>query len=94
MILPPKSMQSIQAAMASGNMDAVTQSLTQIDVESAEASVPEDAETVRSLIQKNSSFKEVNEAVRDSMAKWCGSALIDFLLAKVHDCTVLLLLVC
>ena len=78
MILPPESMKSIHIAM-SNNMQAVTQNLTQIDVESASASVPEDEEKVRSLIQQNSSFEHVNEAVRNSMRTWCTTAFADFL---------------
>ena len=74
MILPPESMQSIQAAIGSGNWTAVTQSLTQIDVESAEASVPEDETKVKLLIQKHSSFDNVNEAVKNSMRNWCMAA--------------------
>ena len=74
MILPPESMQSIQAAIGSGNINAVTQSLTQIDVESAEASVREDETKVKLLIQKHSSFDNVNEAVKNSMRNWCMAA--------------------
>ena len=79
MILPPESLQSIQAAIGDGNMQAVTQSLTQIDVESAKASVPEDEEKVRSIIQQHSSFEKVNEAVKNSMRKWCITAFEDLL---------------
>ena len=80
MILPPESMQSIQAAIGSGNINAVTQSLTQIDVESAEASVPEDETKVKLLIQQYSSFDNVSKAVKNSMRKimWhkcCTTAL-------------------
>merc|ERR1712086_926711 len=79
MILPPDQMESFKAAMRSSNVSAVTQNLTQIDVENAKASVPKDEETVRDLIQQHSSFVAVNKAVKDSMIKWCSEAFTAFL---------------
>ena len=74
MFSPAGQMESIQAAIQGGNIDAVTANLTQIDVEHARASVPEDEVKVKALIQLHSSFSEVNKAVRDTMGKWCGEA--------------------
>merc|ERR1712086_1080656 len=79
MILPPEQMTSFKAAMQSNNVSAVTQNLTQIDVENAKASVPKDEETVKALIQQHSSFDAVNKAVKDSMIKWCSDAFKEFL---------------
>merc|ERR1719272_1231756 len=79
MILPPKQMESFKAECRSSNVSAVTQNLTQIDVENAKASVPKDEETVKALIQQHSSFDAVNKAVKDSMSNWCGEAFKEFL---------------
>merc|ERR1719272_801505 len=79
MILPPDQMESFKAECRSSNVSAVTQNLTQIDVENAKASVPKDEETVKALIQQHSSFDAVNKAVKDSMSKWCGEAFTAFL---------------
>ena len=95
MILPPESMQSIQAAIGSGNINFVKGSLTQIDVESAEASVPEDETKVKLQIQKHSSFDSVNEAVKKIMRKCCATAFEDFLKVQtlaLHCCFQFLLI--
>ena len=88
MILPPEQMESFKAAMQSNNVGAVTQNLTQIDVENAKASVPKDEETVKALIKQHSSFDAVNKAVKDSMIKWCGDAFKDFLKSDQVACRI------
>ena len=97
MILPPAQMNSFKAAMQRGNANAVTQNLTQIDVEHARASVREDEVKLRALIQHHSSFDEVNKTVGDSMVKWCDKAFAAFLQSSqvsVHNCHCILHLVC
>ena len=97
MILPPAQMNSFKAAMQRGSANAVTQNLTQIDVEHARASVPEDEVKLRALIQQHSSFDEVNKTVEDSMVKWCDKAFAAFLQSSqvsVHNCHCILHLVC
>ena len=86
MILPPDQMESFKAAMRSSNVSAVTQNLTQIDVENAKASVPKDEETVKALIQQHSSFDAVNKAVKGSMSEWCGEAFTAFLQSDQVTC--------
>ena len=96
-ILPPESMQSIQAAIGSGNVNFVKENLTQIDVESAKASVPEDETKVKLLIQKHSSFDSVNEAVKKSMRKCCATAFEELLKVQtlaLHCCFQFLLFSC
>ena len=88
MILPPEQMESFQAECRVGNISAVTQNLTQIDVENAKASVPKDEETVKGLIQQHSSFDAVNKAVKDSMSNWCGDAFKEFLKSDQVACCV------
>ena len=95
MILPPESMQSIQAVIGSGNVHFVKENLTQIDVESAKASVPEDETKVKLLIQKHSSFDSVNEAVKKSMRKCCATAFEELLKVQtlaLHCCFQFLLI--
>jgi hypothetical protein len=91
MFLPPEQMESFKAAMLSSNVSAVTQNLTQIDVENAKASVPKDEETVKGLIQQHSSFDAVNKAVKDSMSNWCGEAFTAFLQSGQVTCRTSLL---
>ena len=88
MILPPEQMARFQAECRVGNIGAVTQNLTQIDVENAKASVPKDEETVKALIQQHSSFDAVNKAVKDSMSNWCGDAFKEFLKSDQVACCI------
>ena len=88
MILPPAQMESFQAAMQSGGVSAVTQNLTQIDVENAKASFLEDGVKVRALIQQHASVDKVNKAVTDSMSKWCGQAFTEFLQSGQVACFI------
>ena len=88
MILPPEQMTSFKAAMQSNNVSAVTQNLTQIDVENAKASVPKDEETVKALIQQHSSFDAVNKAVKGSMSNWCGEAFTTLVQSDQVACLI------
>ena len=49
---------------------AIKASLTQIDAEKAEASVPADAKQVKDQIRSTVGFENVNEEVKDSMLTW------------------------
>ena len=88
MFLPPEQMKSFQEECRVGNISAVTQNLTQIDVENAKASVPKDEQTTKALIQQHSSSDAVNKTVKDSMNNWCGDAFKEFLKSDQVACRV------
>ena len=78
-IMPPAQIESIQAAFERNEVDIVRRNLTEIDVESAKASVEADEIKVKEVIQEDSSFDTVDTAVKDSMSDWCGAAFSAFL---------------
>ena len=77
--MPPAQIESIQAAFERNEVDIVRRNLTEIDVESAKASVEADEIKVKEVIQQDSSFDEVDTAVKGSMSAWCGAAFTAFL---------------
>ena len=85
MVLPPDQMNSFNQTLSegeSGQQKVITE-FSNIDVENAQASVPKDEETVKTLIQKTVGFSKVSEAVQDNLVQWCTQAFGQHMKSKV-----------
>ena len=75
MILPPDQDEDLKARLEEGKSGfaEITDNLSKINAETAEASVEQDAVTVKSQIRSTVGFDAVNASVKGSMLKWCGN---------------------
>ena len=75
MILPPEQDEDLKAKLEEGKCGfaEITDNLSKIDAEIAEASVEQDAVTVKNQIRSTVGFDAVNTSVKGSMLKWCGN---------------------
>lgn len=79
--MPPKQTATFFQELESGKigLQNVCQSLTNIDVERAEATVKDDETRVKQIIQESYSFDGVNTAVKRSMKYWCTQMFSEYL---------------
>jgi hypothetical protein len=59
---------------AKGGFSKITQALTQIDAETAKASVIADEENIKNVIRGTTGFSAVNETVKGALTKWLAYA--------------------
>ena len=81
MILPPDQDEDLKAELTKGmsGFAEITDNLSKIDAETAEASVEQDAVTVKSQIRSTVGFDAVNTSVKNSMKAWCTSVFADLI---------------
>lgn len=70
MILPPEAARGFHDALQNTGIKVVADSLTNVDVENAKASHPEDEKKVKALIRSGIGYNAVNTEVRNSMINW------------------------
>ena len=67
--MPPEQHKSFEKTLLE-NFEEITKSLCVVDLENADASVPEDKVAIRQLVQKDMGFAEVNNNVLAMMRGW------------------------
>ena len=88
-IMPSEQKKSIQAALEEAKgLRRVSEAVSNIDVDEAKASRPEDLKRVKEVIEKDVGIEAVNKKVRKSMVdmavKECASLLFEGLDDKVE----------
>ena len=81
MIPPPDQDEDLKAKVEEGKsgIAEITGNLSKIDAETAQATVEQDAVTVKNQISSTVGFDAVNTSVKKSMKAWCTSVFADML---------------